>query len=173
MSEIQGTPTNLNFLSPLNFKFVLKRAPNIDFFLQKASVPSVILPAAGAPTPVIRIPYPGDHIEYEDLEITFKIDEELINYGEVYNWMISLGRLFPGNYANLQSQPTFTGESIKSDVGLIVLNSHRIPIYEIIFHEAWPTSLSGFEFDTTMDDVNFITATARFKYAYYDIKQIM
>jgi hypothetical protein len=168
-----ANPQTTNFLSPLNFKLVLKRAPNIDFFIQKARIPGVKLPAAPSPTPIVNIPYPGDHLEYSDFDVTFKIDEELANYNEVYSWMTSLGRLFPGAYLNLQQQQTFTGASIKSDIALVVLDSHRNPTREIVFHEAWPTAMSDIEFNTTLEDVTYITATATFKYVYYDINKVI
>ena len=46
---LDQTPSNRNFLSPLNFKFTIKKAPHVNFFIQKVNVPQIILkpPIAG------------------------------------------------------------------------------------------------------------------------------
>ena len=41
MTAIDKTPTNKNFLSPLNFQFQLKRAPYLNFFIQSINIPGV------------------------------------------------------------------------------------------------------------------------------------
>jgi hypothetical protein len=40
MTAIDDNPANRNFLSPINFKFRIKKAPNLNFFVQKISVPA-------------------------------------------------------------------------------------------------------------------------------------
>ena len=77
---LDQTPSNRNFLSPLNFKFTIKKAPHVNFFIQKVNVPQIILKPPIAGNPFTNIPYPGDHIDYSTLEITFKVDEDLQNY---------------------------------------------------------------------------------------------
>ena len=37
------SPSNKNFLSPVGFKFVIGRTPNVDYFCQSASIPEVSL----------------------------------------------------------------------------------------------------------------------------------
>ena len=87
MAALENTPTNPNFLSPLNFKFSIKRAPHINFFTQKISIPSLNLPSYNSPNPFVKIPEPGEHIDYGDLELTFRVDENLKNYLEIHNWI--------------------------------------------------------------------------------------
>ena len=46
-----GTPlSNRNFLSPVGFKFSLKRAPGVAFFCNQANIPSLDLGIAEQPT---------------------------------------------------------------------------------------------------------------------------
>ena len=35
----QFAPKNKNFLSPVGFKFIMSRTPNVDYFCQSASIP--------------------------------------------------------------------------------------------------------------------------------------
>ena len=96
MSVIDNTPANKNFLSPLNFRFQIKKAPHVNFFIQKVNIPSIALPNPTVSNPFVNIPYPGEHLRYGDLEISFKVDEDLQNYLEIHNWLVSLGK--PENF---------------------------------------------------------------------------
>lgn len=167
MTALSTQPANLNFLSPINFLFALKRAPAVNFFIQKANIPGLSLPAVDVPTPNIRYPYPGDHLLFEEFEIQFKVDEDLQNYLELHNWIRHLGRLNPSDYQTLNDRAIYSGESLRSDISLQILNSFRRPNYEIVFREAFPIQLSGIKFDTTSEDVSFVSATCTFKYLNY------
>lgn len=171
MTALDAVPTNPNFLSPINFKFQLKRAPTLNFFIQKANIPGLHLPSITAPNPIINYPYPGDHLSYDEFEISFKVDEDLQNYLEIHNWIRHLGRLNPSDYYTLATAPNYTGTGIRSDISLQVLNSKRQPNYEIVFKEAFPTVLSSISFDLTNEDVSFIEASASFIYLSYDINK--
>ena len=173
MSAIDNTPLNRNFLSPLNFKFSIKRSPNLNFFIQKAIIPSISLGHIEVPSPFIPIPQQRTSMEYGDLTVQFKVDEDFQNYIEIHSWMRSLG--FPDNYtehANISANPVQTGLGIVSDLSLIILNSTKNPNYEFSFRSAWPTYLSEIDFDTTANDVDYVTASATFKYLIMDITKI-
>lgn len=163
---------NKNFLSPLNFKFQLKRAPHINFFVQTANIPGLALPAINVPSPLIRVPFPGDHLQYDELTITFRVDEDMQNYFEIHNWIRGLGKLSYIEYQNLAQTPVYTGESLTSDISLIVLTSQKNPNYEFTFRDAFPISLSGMEFTTMAEDVAYIEASASFRYIYYDAQKV-
>ena len=173
MSAIDNTPSNKNFLSPLNFKFTIKKAPHVNFFIQKVNVPEIVLKSLIVPNQFVNVPYPGDHIDYSVLRLTFKVDEDLQNYLEVHNWIKELGKPkdFEG-YKAISTRKDWTGESIYSDISVMVLSSTKMANYEIVYTDAFPTSLSGLNFTTVDTDVNYIEATAVFKYTYYDINKI-
>lgn len=173
MSAIDNTPENKNFLSPLNFRFFIKRAPHVNFFIQKVNIPDMTLRAPIYPNPMVKIPIPGDHIDYNDLEITFKVDEDLQNYLEIHNWIKGLGKPidFEG-YKALEQKGVTTGEGIYSEISLMILSSTKMPNYEIVFSDAHPVSLSGAVVNTIDENVNYVEATATFKYSYYEIKNI-
>jgi hypothetical protein len=173
MSAIDNTPTNKNFLSPLNFKFQIKKAPHVNFFIQKVNIPSITLAAPDYANPFTSVPNPGDHLKYGELSITFKVDEDLQNYLEIHNWMKALGK--PENfdqYKNIQNIPVATGDGIYSDISVIALASTKQPNYEIVYQDAFPVTLSDVTFNTTDSSVNYIEASASFKYMVYDILKI-
>lgn len=172
MSAIDSTPTNKNFLSPLNFKFQLQRAPHVNFFVQKVNLPGFSLPDIDANNPLIRVPYAGDHLVYDELQLTFKVDEDLKNYMEIHNWLRSLGKPTYQEYAALANQPVYSGSGLRSDISLMLLTSAKNPNYEIVFKDAFPISLTGLEFNTMDEDVDYLESTATFRYVIYDIKKV-
>lgn len=163
---------NKNFLSPLNFKFQMKRAPYVDFFLQSVRLPSLSLPVVDTPTPLIRFPLAGDHLMYDELRITFKVHEDLQNYLEIHNWLRGEGKLDTSEYSTLARNPIVSGMGLKSDISVTILTSNKNPNYEFIFHDAFPTSISGMDFSSMNDDINYIEASASFRFTYYDINKI-
>lgn len=171
MSAIDSRPDNMNFLSPLNFKFQLKRAPALNFFCQKVNLPGLSLPNVNFPTSALNIPYPGDQLLYNDLTVSFKVDENLANYLEIHNWLRSLGRL--DSYQALALQPSYTGDGLYSEISLMLLTSYKNPNFEVVFENAFPTSLSGLDFITTAEDVDYLEAEVVFKYVKYELKKIV
>ena len=173
MSAIDNTPENRNFLSPLNFKFTIKKAPHVNFFIQRINVPEISLKAVDTPTPFVKIPYPGDHIEYAPLSITFKVDEDLQNYFELYNWIVALGKPETfDQYLQIEKKPSWTGDGIYSDISVMILSSTKSPNYEMIYIDSHPVSLSGVTYNTTDNDVKYIEATASFRYTYFNINKV-
>lgn len=173
MSAVGDTPKNKNFLSPLNFRFQIKKAPHVNFFIQKVNIPGISMQTPLEKNPFTNIPIPGDHMNFADLSISFKVDEDLQNYLEIHNWIRALGK--PENYQQyktIQDQPTASGEGIYSDISLIVLSSTKMPNYEIVYVDAFPVSLSDLTFSTTDTTVNYLEASATFKYVYYTITDI-
>jgi len=163
---------NRNFLSPVGFKFILTRAPKIDFFSKSVNVPGINLGVAIQPTYLKDIAIPGDKLVFDDFRLTFNIDENLENYNLVQNWMRGLG--YPESiyeYAEWKnSDPTNPGQDPNiSDGTLIIYNSNFQPSTLVKFQGMFPTSLSDIEFDATSADVQYAVATVTFKYALYKI----
>ena len=169
MTAIDRTPQNRDFLSPLNFKLLIKKCPGVEFFSQKLKVPSITLGVADYPNPFVNIPLPGDHLIFTPFEIEFKVDEDLKNYLEIWNWMIGLG--FPhdfGQYKALADKPIISGEGIYSDLSVISLEGAHNPNIEAVFIDAYPVFLSEVEYLST-GDVMYVTAQATFRYTLFTL----
>ena len=171
MTAITRTPTNKNFLSPLGFKFTIFKTPGVNYFVQAAAIPSLSLGRTETGTPFSRIKFPGDKLDYSDLNITFRVDEELRNYFELYSWMTQLGK--PNDYSQYQTIANANrGEGIQSDATLIILSSAKNPIVEVNFKNLYPVSLSEVNFNTQMTDVDYIDVIATFAYETYTVNYI-
>ena len=71
-------PKSTNFLSPLGYKFTIKKMPTVNFFAQAVAIPSVTVGELPIPTPFsTKIQLPGDLVTFGDLVVTFRVDEDL------------------------------------------------------------------------------------------------
>jgi len=173
MTATDNTPQNKNFLSPLNFGFNIKRSPYLNFFVQEVNIPGVSINYPEQQTPFVHIPISGDHANFTNLRVTFKVDEDLKNWFEIHNWIRALGFPFEyEEYRKIQSNLSATGEGITSDISLILLNQVKQPTFDITFRDAFPVSLSDLNFKVTDEDVNYISATVEFRYILYDVLKL-
>ena len=175
-----GTPIgNRNFLSPIGFKFSLKRSPGVAYFCNEANIPDMSLSVAEQPTYLRDIPLPGDKIDFGDLNLRFMVDEDLTNYMEIQNWIRGLG--YPQSikeYQDLEKkayiQQTFgkKRQDIYSDGTLQILSNNLVPKFQVIFDDLFPYSISTVTFDATDTDIEYFTAEVSFKYTLYTITNL-
>ena len=174
MATVDTQPTNVNFLSPLGFKLQIKKLPTVEYFVQSVTVPSVSLGQADVDTPFTKIPLPGTRLTYGNLAVEFKVDEDLKNYLEIYNWLRGIG--FPDNfaeYSNMARLGYTTGEGVYSDISLTVLSSAMNPTNIFKCIDCFPIDISSLSFDSTSADVEYITATATFAIRRFDVEPII
>ena len=178
-AERPGTPIdNRNFLSPTGFKFGLKRSPGVAFFCNQANIPSLDLGVAEQPSYLKDIPLPGDKMQFGDLNLRFLVDEDLVNFMEIQNWMRGLG--FPESLAefnDLKNQAILgpmgkSTEDVYSDGNLQILSSNLVPKFQVVFNDLFPYSLSTVTFDATDTDIEYFTADVGFKYTIYQITDL-
>ena len=177
-----GTPIeNRNFLSPVGFKFALKRSPKTAFFCNQANIPDITLGIAEQPSYLKDIPIPGDKISFGDLNLRFLVDEDLGNYMEIQKWIRGLG--FPETlkeFDKLEEQDYLfgaakfaqRGDQIYSDGTLQILSSNLVPKFQVVFDDLFPYSLSTMSFDATDTDIEYFTADVSFKYTIYKLTDL-
>lgn len=162
------------FLSPLGFKFQIKKLPTFNEYVQQVQFPGVVMgETEGLPNPFQKIVIPGEHMTFRKLNVTFKIDQDMDNYREIFDWIQGLGK--PDNfdqYKNLASQPNGSGLGPQVDATLTVLDKDLKPNIDFYFYDVYPTELSGFKLDYTLDDVQYITADVEFSYREYTYKKL-
>ena len=165
---------NRNFLSPAGFKFSLAKAPKVDFFSQSVSIPNIELGVAVQTTYLRDIPVPGDKLVYGDLDIEFFIDENLENYLQIERWMRSLG--YPeslGETVSLDPQKDSLLDGARSDGTLLVYNSSFNPVARVNFKDMFPSALTPVPFTADVTDINYIMATATFKYTIFNVESLI
>ena len=189
-SPMARQPDKLDYASPTQFKFGIHQLPKVEFFTVSASIPSIGLGVVTVETRFKDIPVMGDKLTYENLSITFIVDEYLENYISLHNWMRGIG--FPTDRKEFRTFRDVTSntpaggkapsvdlvgaavpdKAMYSDAYLMVLSNKNNPIIEIDFHNIFPVSLGALEFTQTATDVEYMTVSADFAYEIYEINTL-
>lgn len=167
---INNTPGERNFLSQLNFEFLIKKAPHLNFTVQKVAFPGIRLNSPMPNNPFVKTPYPGDHIEFGTLYVSFRLEKNMDNYLEMWNWITAMG--FPQNhdqYAEIQNHSHWSGDGIYSDISLIINTGQHNENIDVTFHDAFPTQITPLILSSMDPDVDFIEATVKFAYTRLEV----
>ena len=98
----------------------------------------------------------GDHIVYDTLTLNFLLDENLLNYRKLHQWMRD-------NVGSADS-----GQSKQESIFIHILNNKKkFQGVEIEFLYAFPISLGKIEFDTD-GATSAVTCTATFAYTAFN-----
>ena len=183
-------PEQLDYASPTQFRFGINQLPKVEFFTVAANLPGISAGTVTQATPFKDIPLMGEKMEYENLSISFIVDEYLENYISLHNWMVGIG--FPENREQFRTFRDVTSNTpagggtptvdrigsatadraMYSDAFLQILSNKNNPIVEVNFENAFPISLSALDFTQTATDVEYMTASAEFAYQIYEIKTL-
>ena len=192
-SPLSRQPTQLDYVSPTQFKFNIHQLPKVEFFTTAANVPAINLGEAIFPTPYKEIPVMGDTLTYDNLSISFIVDENLENYIELHEWLTAIG--FPKDREQFTTFRSSTADSpvitqgVSDDRGLTtgssqlstsargmfgdailtILTNKNNPVVEVRFQDLFPVALGALDFTQTATDVEYISVTADFSYKIYDI----
>ena len=90
-SPLNRQPTKLDYTSPTQFRFIINQLPKVEYFTVAGNIPGLTLDEIDLGTPLKNIPLMGNKLTYEDLTITFIVDEDLQNYIEMHTWLTSIG----------------------------------------------------------------------------------
>ena len=188
-SPLARQPEQLDYASPTQFRFGIHQLPKVEFFTVSANLPGVSVPTTTLATPFTDISIMGEKTEFENLSISFIVDEYLENYISLHNWLTGIG--FPqsrsqfSTFRDTTSKTPDSQKGVSTDIGdvkqstpdkamysdafLMVLSNKNNPIVEINFHNIYPISLSALDFTQTATDVEYMTASAEFAYQIYEI----
>ena len=190
MVTVNRQPTKLDYLSPTQFKFTISQLPKVEFFTTAANVPDLTLADAIIPTPFKPIPVMGTNLTFNNLSVTFIVDEFLENYRELHEWLVAIGfpkgrKQFRDFRATTSNTPTGTNATPQVDIGsvgvstsarsmfsdatLTILSNKNNPIVEVRFSDLYPVSLGALEFNQQATDVEYMTVSAEFTYQIYEI----
>ena len=192
MTTVTRQPDKLDYASPTQFSFGIHQLPKVQFFSTAATIPAIALSDVLVPTPFKSIPMMGDQLTYDNLSITYIVDEHLENFLSIHEWMTAIG--FPKNRtqfsefrANTSNTPTTRlgktteiGEvtettsinALFSDATLTVLSNKNNPIVNVFFRDLYPIAMSALEYNQGATDVEYLTATVDFAYQIYEIEAI-
>ena len=189
-SPLARQPEQLDYASPTQFRFGIKQLPKVEFFTINANLPGIDGASVDITNPFKNIPIMGDKLTYNDLTVTFIVDEFLENYQSLHNWLTGYG--FPSDRAEFikhrdvtsntpgggSKQPvdligTATADkAMYSDAFLMILSNKNNPILNVNFQNVFPISLSGLDYTQGATDVDYMTADVTFKYQIYKFESV-
>jgi hypothetical protein len=172
MTAINRTPQNTNILQASKFILSFSRLPTVQYFCQQANVPGVTLGNAVFNTPLLDVSVAGEKLTYDEFEVTFLLDEEVQSWNELYKWLLAIAS--PKSIAERQSLNNLQNTNNNainyySDASLTIMSALNNPTLRVNFQRMFPVSLSPINFDTQNSADTILTATAKFRYAYFEL----
>ena len=158
--------SNVNYLQPTGFKILIDRTryPNLEFFAQSVSHPSVDANPIELPgRRITTIPLAGDKLTFGSLDLTIIADENLSAYQEMFKWLQRLvndGQVSQSERAG--KIPTY------ADVTVAVLSSHNNTTVKLKYFDCIPTDLGAIELTPT-GDANVVTFPITFIFSRFEI----
>jgi len=192
MASVKRQPDKLDYASPTQFKFGIHQLPKVEFFSTAATIPAIALSDVIVPTPFKSIPMMGDQLTYDNLSVSFIVDEYLENYLSIHEWMTAIGfpknrtqfSEFKSNTSNTPSanavksndigdvqKPTSTN-ALFSDATLTILSNKNNPIVNVFFRDIYPIAMTGLSYNQAATDVEYLTAEITFAYQLFEIETI-
>lgn len=145
---------NLNLLAPTGFRLTINRREfaNTEFFVTQISLPSVNLGETTINYKNALGYVPGETLSFDSLSMRLAIDESMIGYTEMLNWIIK-------NETKLEV----------NDMILSILSNSNDRNKQIQFTNAFPIAINGVEFDTQSTDVEYLQTDLTFRYDRFTI----
>ena len=152
----EATMKNGDFLTfdplPSNkYSLFIPSLPNVQFFLQSFTLPSVSVKEISVSTPYLDYAQIGEKMNFEPFNVTFLVDKYTRNWTSVYNWMKAM---------------TVNGSNVDKTEDMVLLIDGKDFVR---FVNAWPSVLSGFVLDTTLSDTIYVKSSTSFQYDYFNI----
>lgn len=132
--------------------FLNQNYKNLDKSIVSVSLPSVTTGISIMQTPIKDIYYPGDSLEFSDLNISFQLDEDYANWKIIMDWI----------YENKNFNSVIQNK-LFSDVSIQLGDAKKNIIYSVQLTDVFPFDISDITFDTRISDVEPIIFNATFK----------
>tara|TARA_B100001094_G_scaffold333124_1_gene408826 strand:- start:52597 stop:53154 length:558 start_codon:yes stop_codon:yes gene_type:complete len=162
----QRQPSNTSYLSPTSFRFYIGRVPAVTYFCQAANIPSIDLPELTHANAFADVKEIGSKPEFGELTVRFIVDEDMVNWREIYDWMKGIS-----NFEDFRENINPEGDH-KSDTRLVVLTGSMNANLEVTFKDCFPKSIGAINFDSAISDLEYVTCEVVFGYDTYEITKL-
>lgn len=143
------------------------------FFVTEVSIPGVSGQPATLPTPFVDVPITSDKLTFDQLQVTYKIDENFQSYLEIFNWIQGLG--FPqdgSQYAALQNAARGSELTLYSDATLTILTSKLHSNIEFTFEDCLPMNISPINMTWKESTTNYAEVTVTFAFKKFTVRRL-
>jgi hypothetical protein len=177
------TPTrrfdNTNLAYDNHWQITFEALPDIAFFAQRATIPSLSCQPPTQPTPFVNIPQVGDKLRFGTLDVTFAIDAAFKTYFSLFYWLKGYG--FPTSYddivqfhANRKAQlgnPRALPRQMDTTIATLTLvqTDTDATVAEFRFDDVFPSDIGPLSFVTTQGEPSPLTCVVSFHYTNFDV----
>ena len=189
-------PTVFDFAQSNQFKVYIPIFPLVEWFVVSCNVPGITMGQGVVPTPLVDYPIVGEKLTYDNVSMTFLVDEKLENFMELHNWLINMappenveqfmartsdyvldtGKATSFYPVGNQDSQTRTGNTsdraLYCDITLFILSSKNNPVATVIMRDAFPTSLSSLDYSQQETDTSYVQCNVTFAYPFYTIQAV-
>ena len=141
--------------------------------MQTANLPGITVAESTVTTPARAYPVTGTIIEFETLDITFIIDEDMKNFMEIFQWLRAMSSTEDLGEERERLQSIFGNTSLYSDATLTILTNNMNASKSVTFRDIFPTSLSSIAFESSVDAIEVITSDVSFQLRDYVIGDVI
>lgn len=145
---------NYNLFFGHNFKLVIPKNPEVNYFLQTCSVPGVSMGPTDTPFRNNEAFMPGNVVQKQNLSVSIILDEDLETYVSIYNWLTSF--IDQDVWRNLTQ-----------DIQIHVLSSNKRVNKTFTFVQAFPVTIGEIPFDSTVNESTQVAFTCDFRFQYF------
>ena len=170
---------NKSILNKNNFRLIVDKCPTVEYFVRSVNIPGLtfteVTQAAGVGLDAF---FPGDKVFYETMSVEFLVDEDLVNFKEIYDWMdaivpvrdTSLYKTYTSTTSTESKQYSGTDNTSQtSDITLVTNTNKNLPNRYFRFHDCFPIGLSGLQLESGAE-AEPVTTTVDFRFSYYEIE---
>jgi len=154
-----------NTLSSNAFTFTINRLPQTVFRVVSINLPGINVSPVESGQPEGDQYFPGSSNNFEELQMTFIVDENLLNYEELYNW-ITQQRYITEYKAKNTEEALLTSDGV-----FVTMTNSSVPNRVFTFRDMFPISLSSLNFDTRESNPDPVTCQVSFKYSYFTFQK--
>ena len=150
---------DISSASVSNFYCVFENLPNIIYFLQKFNFPGVTAKniSIDRPQGADALPVFAHSLAYDDLSLSFIMDENFTSYFMLYKWMF-------------ENQYRYYNADCYTRMMLVILNNAKVPIIRLMFQSMLPITIDPVPFESQSAEP--IIWNASFSYYSYKVDYI-
>lgn len=145
---------------PTSFNMSIRDISGVTYALTTYTHPSISMSVQQINHKDNNIKIPSNTVIYDDLNVTFIVDSLLKNYVQVWQWMLRCKPLI--------GKPALIHEL--RDVTVHILDSHKQPVFDIIYHDAFPYMLGALSYGVNLSDADVISCDVTLAYQDFAFK---
>ena len=159
-------PANVNAFQSTNFKLTFTRIPNVTFWCTSINIPSISVGEISISNRLLTHHVPGSSVQFDQLRVTFEVDEDFANWYEIHRWMRGIVPF--EDFSEL-----YTNENnYYSEATIHCLNSAKNPHKRFVFKNLFPISIDGFDLNVALNEPEPVQVSATFTFESFELESV-